>query len=444
MFDDLGIVGVSWRQADSAAVSRFSLPAEEAAERLRAFAAGAGVEELAYLSTCNRVELIFAGGDSEDGVDLRASAFESLTGTAPAPGEAQRSLKAWAGEGAAEHLFLVAAGLDSACVGESEIVGQVRECRRMASDLGLAGPRLDLLFEEAHKVAAEVRGDTGLSAGRLSLAEIAVERVMDRLERTPGAVALVGVSTMTERAATSLSQAGVELIVANRSAGKAAELARSCGGASMSLDDLRRRPPRLEAVLTATGASQPVLSKADLERLAARSVSGQGPLIVDMAVPPDADPAACEALGLERIGMDEIVAAAQRNRQARVLEMAEARERIDAALLRLRERFTDRMQGPLFGALQDRYRRTAREGVDRLLAKELRGLGSEERQAIETWCEVLARRFAHIPCLGLRGLLQSGPEGSVQAFLAGLEPELAAELEAALDTGLLPSRSRQE
>jgi hypothetical protein len=60
-------------------------------------------------------------------------------------------------------------------------------------------------------------------------------------------------------------------------------------------------------------------------------------------------------------------------------------------------------------------------------------LGAEERVAIETWCEVLARRFAHIPCLGLRGLLVTGPEGSIDAFLSGLEPEFADELRAALE-----------
>jgi hypothetical protein len=82
--------------------------------------------------------------------------------------------------------------------------------------------------------------------------------------------------------------------------------------------------------------------------------------------------------------------------------------------------------------LQRRYQRTAEEGVRRLLKKELSALGEHERQAIETWSRVLARRFAHIPCLGLRGLLHAGPDGSIDAFLNGLEPEFADELRQAL------------
>ena len=115
-----------------------------------------------------------------------------------------------------------------------------------------------------------------------------------------------------------------------------------------------------------------------------------------------------------------------------MLARAAARQRsigelTGSALSRLARKLVE-----LFGALQQRYRRTAIEGVKRLLKKDLKGLGDTERAAIETWAEVLARRFAHIPCLGLRGLLHDGPDGSIEAFLSGLEPEFADELRAAL------------
>jgi glutamyl-tRNA reductase len=155
-------------------------------------------------------------------------------------------------------------------------------------------------------------------------------------------------------------------------------------------------------------------------------------LIVDMAVPADIDPDACRKLAIPRIGMDGIVARSESNRNLRLVEAAPAREHVDLALEKLQERFAERYYGPLLGTLQQRYRRTAQEGVQRLLKKELKGIGERERLAIETWSEVLARRFAHIPCLGLRGLLYAGPEGSIEAFLSGLEPEFADELRAAL------------
>jgi glutamyl-tRNA reductase len=434
LLEQLGLVGVSWRQDGSEALAEFALDPETAPERLKDFAQRMQLAELAYLSTCNRVELIFARSDHTPVQDLRRDAFQLLTGRAATSGEAERRLRAWQGEGAAEHLFLTAAGLDSACVGETEIVGQVRFCQERALQLGLCGPSLGLVFEEALRIAGRVRGGTKLAEGRVSLAEIAVQHLRERIARTPGKIALVGVSPMTERAAVSLAQAGLDFVVVNRTPEKAAALAAHHGARHQSLAAFQREPPAVEAVLTATGAGEPILSQAALERLAAHTRSGEPPLIIDMAVPGDVSAAACERLSIPRIGMDEVVREAEQNRAARLLEAGPAREQVDQALDQLQDRFTERYYGPLFGALQQRYRKTAQEGVKRLLKKELKGLGETERAAIETWTEVLARRFAHIPCLGLRGLLHDGPDGSIQAFLSGLEPEFADELRAALQS----------
>ena len=326
-------------------------------------------------------------------------------------------------------------------MGEVEIAGQVRQCHELALDSGLSGPRLELLFEEALKIAALVRGETGLGTGRVSLAEIAVAHIRERLERTPGTTALIGISPMTERAAQSLGKAGVPLIFVNRSADKAAARAAAYGAKHLSLADFQNEPPAVEAVLSATGASEALLGSSVLERLAARTPSGQPPLLIDMAVPADIDTQACARLDIERIGMDQITLEAERNREARLVEAAQARELVDEALLRLHDRFAEHVYGPLFGALQKRYRHTAQEGVKRLLKKELSSLGDEERAAIETWSEMLARRFAHIPCLGLRGLLYNGPDGSLDAFLDGLDPEFADELRQALEQAATPKRA---
>lgn len=434
MLDNLGMIGVSWRQGGTESLAAFTPAREGLDERLLAFARANALAELALIATCNRVELVFARHPGSGQGDLRTRVFEFLTGKAPVSGEAERRLRAWQGEGAAERLFLIAAGLDSACVGETEIVGQVKAAYQTARNLGLAGTNLDMLFEEALRIAARVRGETRVGAGRVSLAEIAAAALRERLARTPGSAALIGVSPMTERTAQALADAGHAFVVVNRTADRARELAGRFGQAHMSLAEFIADPPPVEALISATGAPGTVLDKAALERLAANAASGEPPLIVDMAVPADIDPDDCAALALERIGMDTIVARADSNRAARLTEAADAREQVDAALDELKEKLAEKFYGPLLGALQRRYQRTAEEGVRRLLRKELRELGDDERRAIETWSRVLARRFAHIPCLGLRGLLYAGPDGSVDAFLDGLEPEFADELRQALAT----------
>jgi glutamyl-tRNA reductase len=128
------------------------------------------------------------------------------------------------------------------------------------------------------------------------------------------------------------------------------------------------------------------------------------------------------------MGMEEVIAEAEANRSERLLELADARTLIDEALVELRRTMADRMLGPLLGALQRRYRQTAAEAVDRLFKKDLGHLSDQDREAILAWAALLARRFAHIPSLGIKGLAYEGGVPAVEAFLAGLDEGLAEEL----------------
>ena len=432
VLEDFGIVGLSWRQQGSEALARFALAPEDRIERLRRFASHASLAELAYLETCNRIEIVFRYGDGNTQEDIRRPALELLTGESPAPGEAERTLGAWRGEGACEHLFLVAAGLDSAALGEADVAGQVRACINLAQQFELAGAGLALLFEEALRIAAAVRSQTQLGAGSVSLAEVAVAHIRERIRRTPGAVALVGVSAMTERAARSLADDGTSVVVVNRSPQAAQALAARFGTRWLSLDEFRAAPPALEAVLSATGSRQALLGEEELRCLSRSTASNEPPLCVDMAVPADIDAGACARLGIRRIGIDDIVAEAERNRNARSAEVAEARALVDAALPRLRARFVDRLYGGLFAALQAQHLAAASDSIQRLERNLGRNLVDDERDAVAQWATTLARRLAHPSIVGLKGLLRDGPDGALNAYLDGLNEDMAGELRAAV------------
>ena len=427
MLDDFGIVGVSWRQDGSEALARYALPDGDQAQCLRSFADAQRLREIAYLETCNRVEVIYLRSNANDEADLRPAVYQLLTGRSARPGEAERVLKAWRGEGACEHLFLVAAGLDSAALGEPEIVGQVRASADLARAADLSGPGLGLLFEDGLRVAAAVRDRTGLAEGSVSLAELAVGHILERLAQPSGGAplptALVGISPMTERAALSLRKAGAPFLFVNRTLANACGLAKRFDVPAVSLAAFRESPPAVAAVLCATGARTPVIDEAALTA----HTTSLPPLCVDMGVPPDVDAQACARTGAKRIGMDDIVREAERNRETRLAQAADARELVDAALTQFRERLTDRLYGPLFANLQAHYQTTAQAGTDRLL-KGLKHLAAADRDAIAQWATSQARRFAHLPTVGLRGLLQNGPEGALDAFLGGLDTKLAATL----------------
>ena len=427
--ESIGLVELSFRRLGSAGLARFTLAKEERAARLPALRDALGVTELVYLATCNRVDLLFRVDGEAERRDLRRAVFRELAGDEAVDGEAERTFRGWVGEGAVEHLFLVACGLESAQLGEREIQGQLREALELARTAGTAGSLLDRLVEEALRVAHQVHRETKLGGGRTSLAEIAADHLLERVRRTPSPVLLVGVSPMTEKAGESLVRDGVELVVANRSLEHARELADRLGGATaMTLDELRAKPPAVEALLTATGSPEAVLERPALERLAARAPSGEAPLVVDLAVPPDVDPAVARAVGVLRIGMDEINLLADGHRRQREHEIAAARERVDQALSELRRRLAERLLAPVLASLGQRYRHTALEGLERLLKKEKIDLDDITRETIERWAETLARRFAHLPTVGLRGLASEEGLHAVRSFLAAGDSELCRQL----------------
>jgi glutamyl-tRNA reductase len=166
--------------------------------------------------------------------------------------------------------------------------------------------------------------------------------------------------------------------------------------------------------------------------LAARAPSGEAPLVVDLGVPANVAPEDAAAADVPRLGMDDISAEAAVDRGRILLEFGDARAIVDEALTDLRRNAEQRLIGPMIAQLRLRYQRTALEGVERLFERDLKGLGEQERDCIRRWAETLARRFAHVPSVGLRDLVfQSGP-GAVEAFFQTSEPDLARELHEAV------------
>ncbi|MDA8016813.1 MAG: hypothetical protein MPN21_05125 [Thermoanaerobaculia bacterium] len=426
--DRLGIIGASWKRCGTAGLEPLTIAKEQQPEQLPELRRSLGVDELVYLATCNRVEVLFAHGGTVPLTEIRRRLFVTLMGRSPDTGEAERLLRMWGGEGALEHLLLVASGLDSAQLGEREIRGQLRGEFELARDLGLTGPRLDWAVREALRVARKVSQQTALAEGRTSLAEIGLESFREALEHIGVAassglpVALLGVSPMTERCGARLRSDGWELLVVNRSAERGGKLAEFLGARFLGLSEFRQEPPRVAGVLCATGASVAVLQHDVLARLADQDPK---PVLVDFGIPADIDHRAAETLRLPLYSMQHISQRAEGDRVQRLAESAEAREVVDAALDELRRKVAEETTSATMAALHRMYHSTVNDRLEHLFRKDLRHLGDAERDAIERFGRNLAQRFAHVPRRGLRALAaECGPE-AVDVFLAASDRELA-------------------
>ena len=409
----VGVVGLSYRHAGVDEVARFAVPKAEVAARLPALRSSLGASEILYLGTCNRVEVLYATSDGSPAGDSRREVFRALIGREPQPGEASRILRAWTGEAALEHLFLVACGLDSAQAGEQEIAAQLRGAWEAARTAQTCGPTLNRLIGEALSMANRVhRLEAGVRAP--SLADLAADRVQVHLAGKPATVAMVGVSPMTKRCGLALHRAGIPLLVVNRTLEVAEEFAQTVSGRALPLDQFRTHPADVAALVLAAGGTDPVLGPDALASLA-RAVS-RPPLIIDFGVPPNADPATARRLGLMRVGMNDLIQAAQERRVAQLMRLAPVRAAIDERLNRLRAELATRAIGRKLSDLRDTFEQIAAAEVDRALGAELRDLDDSQRENLHRLTSMIARRLAHLPLAGLRAAAAHAGADAVDAF----------------------------
>ena len=407
----IGIVGVSYRHATAGQVAQFAVPKEALAHRLGVLREALQGAEVLYLSTCNRVEILYA--TAEPATDRRADVFRALTGRAPVNGEAISTLRAWTGEAAVEHLLLVACGMDSAQAGEQEIYVQLRAAWQAAREAKVSGPLLDRIVSEAMAMARQAHSIATHDAP--SMADLAVGRVLQHLEGgTSGPVGLVGVSPMTRRCGLMLRERGVRVTVINRTLDTALDLATELNATAVSLQAFREDPlaQGCAVLVCASGASEAVIDREVLVKLATAR-----PLLIDFGLPPNVDVDAARMLDFTRVGMDDLVQTARDGRVAHLLRLAPVRAAIDSHLARLRSDLAARAIGPQLRQLRDDFERITAGEVNRLLREVLQDLDDGQRSQLSGWGRTLAHRLAHLPLSGMRAAAEhAGPEATEAFF----------------------------
>jgi glutamyl-tRNA reductase len=321
------VMGLSHRTGPVSLLERVTISGDALVKLITDAAATEHIQEIAVLSTCNRVELYaevdkFHGGLADLSELLCRHSNLGLE-------ELRPYLYVHYEDRAVQHLFSVAAGLDSMVVGESEIVGQVRAALAQAQELGTVGRVLNELVQHALRVGKLARATTGIGATGRSVVGVAVEQAAEVLGGLAGRRALVvGAGSMSALAATSLVRAGIgELVVANRTQARGQRLAADLGGRAVPMAAVPDELAAADLVVCCTGATEQVIGVADLaaalERRAERRL-----VVVDLAMPRDVDPA---AVGLPGLYLFDLTALAAADTAAGSPAEVEAARRIVAA-----------------------------------------------------------------------------------------------------------------
>ena len=394
------VVGLNHRTVPLDLLERMTVPSSLLPKALADLTSREHVTEAVVLSTCNRIE-VYAFAEKFHGAyqDIR-NFFAEVSHVAPE--EFSDHLTSLYDGDAARHLFSVASGLDSAVLGEHEILGQVRTAWEVSSAEGAVGPVLNPLFRHALEVGKRVRTETAISRNITSVSQAAVAMATDRLGGLEGRqVLVVGAGEMGEGLARALHSGGVAGIrVANRTWDRAVEVAERLGGVPVRLDDLPHHLAEVDVLLTSTGASAVILEHGDLASVVGER-HGRELLVVDIAVPRDVDPAAGEIEGVTLLDMDDLREFAEVGIRERQREVTAVQTIVDAELDRYVDESTARSVAPLVASLRSRGDLVRSGELERLAAR-LGDLDDRQREAVEALAAGIVGKLLHEPTVRMK------------------------------------------
>lgn len=399
-------VGVEHTTAPVPVRERVSLSGDAREAAARTLRAGPAIDEVVILSTCNRTEIYLY---TDDSAGAAAAAVQVLAGD---DSEIRRHIRSWEDMDAVEHLFRVAAGLESQVLGEPQILSQVREAFEAAQSVETVGPKLHSLFRSAISCSRQARAGTALGRVNPSLAREAVLAAAGALGESQPAiealqhsrVLLVGAGEIARLVGEELSGRVQALYIANRTESAAVDLARRVGGQPAPFAEISRLLSHVDLVISATGSRHYVLGAEDIPPLGGRQQSLH---IFDLAIPRDVDPAAAELPGVILHDLDSLLPEGVRKTWKDDIRAMEGV--VAAEVQEFMAWYLTRRVAPVIANLRRHVEAVQAQELKRV-APQLSGLSDRERAAVESLTGRLVDKMFHHLVLRLRLAAQTDPK----------------------------------
>jgi len=372
------------------------------------------VHEGVILSTCNRVEVVAAGSDSESAFsDITKFLFEQKAHRNSAP--LDDHLYTYRGADAVRHLFRVAASLDSMVVGEPQILGQLKQYYETAQQAGTVGAVLHRLFHRSFSVAKRVRTETGIGSGAVSVSSVAVDlakRIFDRFDDKT--VMLIGAGKIGDLMARHLVSQGVRsLMVTNRTFEQAVLLAEKIQGSPIRFEDFPHYLTIADIVIGCTGATEVLVEAATVEKVL-RERKQKAMFFIDIGDRRNFDPRINDLDNVYLYNIDDLKSVAEDNLQSRSNEAQKAEEIVGIEA----ETFVRWMESlekvPTITALRQRFEDIRRKELEKSFGGTLKTLSEAQRAALEDMTTAMINKLLHAPISQLKR--NSGDEDEDSAF----------------------------
>jgi glutamyl-tRNA reductase len=371
--------------------------------------------EAVVLGTCNRVEIYLARPEEEAAVHspLIAEFLAEIHGV-PAD-DVYPHLYEHADAEAVRHVFRVASGLDSVVLGETQIIGQVKEAYETAQKIGATGTLLNALFPCALRVSKRVRTETKVAEGHASVSSAAVDFLGEVFEVfTDKTVLVIGAGEMgrlTLNHIKELNPAGV--LVTNRNPQRAAEAAAEHGGEVVPWERLDDALVQADIVLSTTGAPEYIVQRRWFDEKVRPRRAGRALVVFDMAVPRDFDPRLHDGDRVSVFNVDDLTRAADEAAAERRKHVPAAEAIVAAEVTKFVQDWARRKDGPVIGQLTAEADRLREEVVRKLLAKLTGKLTPAELEFLEGAFRLFQNKLLHGPIAALQEASRSGHSGTL-------------------------------
>ena len=394
---DILIVGLSHKTAPVEIREKVAFDGEVMNEGIKILVKRPNVAEALIVSTCNRVE-IYAAAPGNDKEAAREDIASFISEFHEIPREKlDPHLYNLEGEDAVGHIFRVSSSLDSMVVGETQILGQVKEAFACAAHLQSTGNILNRLLAKAFSVAKRVRTETRIATSAVSISYAAVELARKIFGELDGkTVMLIGAGEMAELAARHLLTNGVEhILVVNRTYERAVTLAEEFRGTAAPFDELEQQLELADIVISSTGAPGTVIHKKMMQNVIKRR-RNEPMFLIDIAVPRDIDADVNEIANVYAYDIDDLEGVVDTNIKTRSKEAAKAEDIVQAEVVQFRDWMRSREAFPTIVSLRDWAEEVRRAELERTL-KKMGEISEADRKRIEAMTEAILNKLLHRP-----------------------------------------------
>ena len=396
---DIVLIGINHKTAPVEVRECIAFTEDESATALQALSGIPSIREALLFSTCNRVEVLVVTTNKAEAIDATKDYIAEANKIPRA--EFENSLYIHEGDEAVRHIFRVASSLDSMVVGEPQILGQVKDAYRTATEAKASGVILNRLLHRTFFVAKRIRTETGIGDHAVSISYAAVElgrKIFGSLENKN--VLLVGAGEMAELAVEHLirNKAG-QIYVANRTFENGVELARRFNGQPIRFEEITDSLERVDIIISSTGSPDYVINRDQVKGII-RKRRNRRIFFIDIAVPRDIDPQVNRLTNSYVYDIDDLQGVIDDNIEDRQREAIKGERIVDEAVIHFREWYASLEVVPTIVALRNKLESIAETEIRKTLQSNK--IPEASTGAIEKMAGALINKILHDPTMFLK------------------------------------------